>query len=266
MPASSYTGSANEAAANTTVVLQRGGFTTHGMNMGQRLLQLNSTYTVNIDGSYILHTSQVPPNPALLTPGPVLVFVLINVIPSNGTLAIVGNGKVGTQPTQAVAPLPDNVLASASSGSSNGGSNNGTTSTSAASNSKVVLIAAVVGGVVVVGILGALIALCLARRRREKAEKPVPGVGYATRGSGGGSERPFAAAQSSNPPAMRSDLNAFVSLQGNHSSAGLVSGDSHYQDQWPQQSGPPTPASGGYDDYYSQAPQHTQGGREPRAY
>lgn len=103
----SYTGtSANSAAANTSVVLSRGGFTTHGMNMGQRHLQLNNTYSVNSDGSYVLHVSQVPPNANLLTPGPALLFVVVNGIPSNGTMLIVGTGNVETQPTAAVAELP----------------------------------------------------------------------------------------------------------------------------------------------------------------
>ncbi|KAF8967015.1 hypothetical protein BDZ97DRAFT_1636315, partial [Flammula alnicola] len=60
IPASSYSGSANDAADNTTVVLMRGGFTTHAMNMGQRHLQLNSTYTVNSNGSITLHVAQPP--------------------------------------------------------------------------------------------------------------------------------------------------------------------------------------------------------------
>ena len=65
IPAGSYSGSANAAAGNTTVVLSRGGFTTHAMNMGQRYLQLNNTYTINSDSSITLHVAQVPPNPAL---------------------------------------------------------------------------------------------------------------------------------------------------------------------------------------------------------
>lgn len=110
----SYTGtSANNAAANTTVVLARGGFTTHAMNMGQRHLQLNSTYTVNSDGSYVLHVSQVPPNANLLTPGPALLFVVVDGVPSNGTMVIVGTGQVETQPTAAAAELPVIVTSTA---------------------------------------------------------------------------------------------------------------------------------------------------------
>jgi len=124
----SYKGtSANEAAANTTVVLSRGGFTTHAMNMGQRLLQLNNTYTVNNDGSYVLHVSQAPPNPNLLTPGPALLFVVVDGIPSNGTMVIVGTGNVETQPTQAAAELPaaSNVTTTSVKPSSSGADRRG---------------------------------------------------------------------------------------------------------------------------------------------
>ncbi|KAJ3766035.1 hypothetical protein FB446DRAFT_417507, partial [Lentinula raphanica] len=76
IPSSSYTGSANDAAANTTVVVVRPGWTTHAMNMGQRFLQLNTTYTVNSNGTIVMHTSQMPPNPNIFQPGPAMVFVV----------------------------------------------------------------------------------------------------------------------------------------------------------------------------------------------
>jgi hypothetical protein len=154
VPSSGYpTGtSADDAASNTTVVLMRPGFTTHAMNMGQRHMQLNSTYTVNSNGSFTLHVSQVPPNPNLLTPGPALMFVVVNGVPSNGTMVIVGNGQVGTQPTQAAATLPDSVnLASASGGSGTGSSNSSSSSSSsksAAAGQHVMTGSALLGGVV----------------------------------------------------------------------------------------------------------------------
>ena len=58
-------------AADATVVLIRPGFSTHALSMGQRFVQLNNTYTGNSDGSAVLHVSQLPPNPAILAPGPV---------------------------------------------------------------------------------------------------------------------------------------------------------------------------------------------------
>ena len=40
------------------------------MNMGQRRLQLNNTYTFNSNSYITPHFPQVPHNPALLAPGP----------------------------------------------------------------------------------------------------------------------------------------------------------------------------------------------------
>ncbi|KAF7984146.1 hypothetical protein HWV62_16798 [Athelia sp. TMB] len=172
VPASSYAGSSNTAAANTAVVLTRGGFTTHGMNMGQRMLQLNNTYTVNSDGSLTLHVAQVPPNPNLLTPGPCLFWVVVNGIPSNGTMVQVGNGQIGTQPTSAASVLPASVqLASASGTGSGSGSGSGSTS-------KIKLIAIIAAAVAVIAILGALFGICMARRRRAATSQPTS-TGYA---------------------------------------------------------------------------------------
>ncbi|KAH7923300.1 DUF1929-domain-containing protein [Leucogyrophana mollusca] len=191
VPSGSYSGSnANDAAANTTVVLSRGGFTTHAMNMGQRHLQLNNTYTVNSDGSFVLHVSQAPPNPNILTPGPALLFVVVAGVPSNGTMVIVGNGQVGTQPISVAATLPENVKSSSVSGKSN----------SAWSAHKGAVIGAIVGGVAVIGILGALISICISRRRRHQtpsATYPMGSVGGVT---GKGYPR-------------HSDSSAFVPLQ-----------------------------------------------------
>ena len=76
------------------------------MNMVHRHVQLNNTYSD--DGSFVLHVSQVPPNAIVLTPGPALPFVVVNGVPSNGTMMIVGAGQVETQPT-AVAEAPPAV-------------------------------------------------------------------------------------------------------------------------------------------------------------
>ena len=108
--ASSYPGSSNDAANNATVVLQRGGFTTHAMNMGQRLMQLDNTFTVQEDGMITLHVAQAPPNPNLFQPGPAFLFVTVHGIPSNGTYVIVGSGHVGTQATCAASVLPLKVF------------------------------------------------------------------------------------------------------------------------------------------------------------
>jgi hypothetical protein len=124
IPPTSYVGSSNSAASNTTIILLRGGFTTHAMNMGQRYLQLNNTYTVNTDSSITLHVAQAPPNPNLFQPGPALLFVVVQGVPSNGTMVIVGNGLFGVQPTEPVSPLPPSVGLDGASGAAgpNGGS------------------------------------------------------------------------------------------------------------------------------------------------
>ncbi|KAI0249264.1 glyoxal oxidase [Lactifluus subvellereus] len=125
VPSSSYTGNANDAAGNTTVWLIRQGFTTHAMNMGQRIMQLNNTFTVRNDGTIILHTAQLPPSPNLFQPGPAFLFVTIGGIPSNGTYVLVGNGQVGTQPTAPASVLPPSVRST--NGSSKGTGKNSAT-------------------------------------------------------------------------------------------------------------------------------------------
>lgn len=106
IPSSSYSGNINDNADATTITIVRGGFTTHAMNMGQRYMQLNNTYTVNSDGTIMLHVAQLPPNPNLFQPGPALLFVNIKGIPSMGKYVIIGNGNIGPQPTSSASPLP----------------------------------------------------------------------------------------------------------------------------------------------------------------
>lgn len=84
---------ANEAN-NAKVVLVRTGFSTHAMNMGQRMIELRS----KAEGSQ-LHVAQMPNNPNLFAPGPALAFVVVNGVPSHGKFVTVGNGQIGNQPT-----------------------------------------------------------------------------------------------------------------------------------------------------------------------
>ncbi|KAI6125929.1 putative copper radical oxidase [Pisolithus croceorrhizus] len=195
VPATSYSGSANAAASNTTVVLSRGGFTTHAMNMGQRHLQLNNTYTVNSDGSYVLHVAQAPPNPNLLQPGPALLFVVVNGIPSNGTMVIVGSGNVETQPTSAVSDLPPNVLNDAAQGT---GSSSNSSQSSSSKPSTGLIVGAIVGAIAVIGIIGAAFGIFMARRRRA-ASRQHPAAAYAM--------------GTTKNRARHSDSSAFVPLQ-----------------------------------------------------
>jgi Domain of unknown function (DUF1929) len=152
IPSSSYSGSVDTAAAATTVWLMRQGFTTHAMNMGQRSMQLNTTYTIKTDGTILVHTAQLPPNPNLFQPGPAFLFVTISGIPSNGTYVIVGNGQYGNQPTALQSVLPANTneaTASSTSGSSSSSATakssktNGATSSYAATGSMFSLLLAV---------------------------------------------------------------------------------------------------------------------------
>jgi hypothetical protein len=170
IPPSSYTGAANDAAANTTVVVVRPGWTTHAMNMGQRFLQLNTTYTVQDNGTIVMHTSQMPPNANIFQPGPAMVFVVVNGIPSNGSFVIVGTGSVETQPLSAASQLPANVLAS--SNTSGSGSGTSSSDNSGSSSHTGVVVGSVVGALVVLGILGALIGICMSRRRRAVNRAP----------------------------------------------------------------------------------------------
>ncbi|KDQ55294.1 glyoxal oxidase [Jaapia argillacea MUCL 33604] len=170
VPASSYTGNVDVAAANTTVMLMRPGWTTHAMNFGQRALQLNNTYTVNNDSSITLHVAQVPPNPNIFQPGPGLVFVVIAGIPSNGTMVIVGNGQVGTQPTAPATLLPPSLKFGqnpSSSSNSTGGSSSGSGGSSSGTQSHTgAIVGGVIGAVAIVGILGAVFGVSMARRKR----------------------------------------------------------------------------------------------------
>lgn len=51
---------------NTKAVIIRPGFSTHTMNMGQRHVELPTSFTSNTDGSATLHVGQMEPNPAIL--------------------------------------------------------------------------------------------------------------------------------------------------------------------------------------------------------
>ena len=173
VPSSSYTGSAIDAADSASVVIVRPGFTTHAMNMGQRHMQLNSTYSVNSNGSLTLHVSQPPPNPNLFQPGPALMFVNILGVPSKGSYLLVGNGQIGPQPTQVVAPLPGNVqMPSASSSSSS--SPSGTAQPSSnnnRANAIGIIIGVGIGCLALLAMVGVILGLIHNRKGRQSKEK-----------------------------------------------------------------------------------------------
>lgn len=119
----------------------------------------------------MLHVAQMPPNPNIFQPGPALVFVVINGIPSNGTYVLIGSGNIEAQPTAGASALPSNILQADASGS---GSANGTTTTGdgtntqSSSTSHVALIAGIAGGVAVVALVALGVGICLSRRRRAR--------------------------------------------------------------------------------------------------
>jgi len=168
VPASSYSGSANDAADKTKVSLVRGGFTTHAMNMGQRYMQLNNTYTVTKDGSIILHVAQAPPNANIFQPGPAFLFVVVKGIPSNGSFVIVGNGEMGPQPLGPVSSLPANIRLDSASGSAKG--------SSATKVSTGLLVGIIAGVLALLAIIGAVFFVCRRRRRTPKTVISPPSI------------------------------------------------------------------------------------------
>lgn len=96
---------------NTKVVLIRPGFSTHAMNMGQRYVQLDHTASY-ANGNATLFVSQLPPNPAILAPGPCMIFVVVDGTPSIGQFIMIGNGQIGEQETQRNQALPPNTAGS----------------------------------------------------------------------------------------------------------------------------------------------------------
>lgn len=171
-----------------------------------------------------------------------MLFVTINGIPSNATFVIVGNGQVGTQPTGAVSVLPASVRVDTASGSAPSNSSSNSNS-SGSSSHKGAIIAAVVAGIAAVGVLGAVLGVCLARRRRSAAVAKS-GPTYTTSGTGFGG---FGGRE------MRSsDSSAFVPLQqANHSEADLM--HSPYRDQFEPRASFQFAHSGEFDPYHRDA-------------
>jgi hypothetical protein len=99
----------DEAVVKTAKVnVIRGGFSTHTILWGQRFLELETSYVIDqAAGTTTLMVSQMPPNPSTFTPGPAMIFLNLNGVPSHGLYVMVGNGVLGTQPTAAVQTLPE---------------------------------------------------------------------------------------------------------------------------------------------------------------
>ncbi|KAF8198084.1 glyoxal oxidase [Pholiota molesta] len=98
----------------TKVVIIRPGFSTHAMNMGQRYVELETSYTAfQANNTAIIHVRQLPPNPAIIVPGPALVFVVVNGVPSVGLQVMLGSGALGAQPILPVVDLPVSSIVAA---------------------------------------------------------------------------------------------------------------------------------------------------------
>ena len=94
---------------NTKVVVIRGGFNTHAIAFGQRYLELNSTYTIDMNtNNATMYVSQMPgeSGPFIFQPGPAMIFLVVNGVPSEGEMVMVGSGRLGQQPVSEPAALP----------------------------------------------------------------------------------------------------------------------------------------------------------------
>jgi hypothetical protein len=100
-------------ANEVKVQLIKTGFSTHAINFGQRMVELDTTFTTTTDGGITLHVSQVPPNAALLTPGYAWLFVVVNGVPSVGVRVMVGSGQIEEQTMLAVESLPQSSIVTA---------------------------------------------------------------------------------------------------------------------------------------------------------
>ncbi|CAE6452702.1 unnamed protein product [Rhizoctonia solani] len=226
----SYAGNANDAAKATKVVLVRPGFTTHAMNMGQRYVQLNNTFTVSDTGNITLHVSQVYPNPNLLQPGPVLMFVVVHGLPSVGKMLTVGTGKIEAQPTAAIAELPASVTSTKAPVSTPVPTATVGTASKLNNDNLILIIACAAGGAALIGLI-ALLVLCKKKRKddtnNEKSNNDfAPGMAAVSRGlsiSATGrraqGEKPFVDHRSSQASS------AFVPLQQYNNSAFDVHGE-----------------------------------------
>jgi hypothetical protein len=97
----------NADPAKIKLAVIRTGFSTHGINFGQRYLELETSYNHNKDtGEITLHASQMPPNANLFTPGPAMIFLVVNGVASEGEMIVIGSGNIEKQPTEDATVLP----------------------------------------------------------------------------------------------------------------------------------------------------------------
>jgi hypothetical protein len=103
--------SGNIGNANAVKIqLIRTGFSTHAINFGQRMVELDHTFSTKSDGGVTLHVSQAPPNAALLAPGPAWLYVVVGGVPSVGVKVMVGSGQIEDQTMHEVEALPESSV------------------------------------------------------------------------------------------------------------------------------------------------------------
>ena len=99
--------SSDSNPANTKITVVRTGFSTHAINFGQRYLELNCTYSQDeSSGEVTMFVSQMPPNANIFQPGPAMIFLVVDGIPSEGQMITIGSGSIETQTLLDVAELP----------------------------------------------------------------------------------------------------------------------------------------------------------------
>lgn len=167
----SYGGDSFNISLNTTeeatvasakVVVIRGGFNTHAIAFNQRFLQLNSTYTIDMNTNQAtLHVSQMPgeSGPYIFQPGPAMIFLVINGVPSEGEFVMVGSGQLGAQSTTANAALPPTQVIAVTPVESEGSGSNGTTSSGANVATGAAMTKAVLPTVSLIGVAGVAMSL-----------------------------------------------------------------------------------------------------------
>lgn len=174
---------ANYKAANTKVMVIRPGFSTHAMNMGQRSLQLASTYTVNSDGSVEYMVNPMPINQNIFVGGPALLFVTIDGVPSQGVMVQIGSKTSGQSvPTNFATGTAPSALPAAINNSAYDAKPSGVASFGLAKIIGIAVGAAVLFALIILG-------LCCWRRRANKqgekgSKRNAPGAGGAIYGMG----------------------------------------------------------------------------------
>ena len=92
--------------------------------MGQRYVQLASSYTgYQANNSAVLHVNQLP-GPTIIAPGPAFIHVVVNGIPSIGVQVMLGSGQLGQQTILPPGNLPaSNIVVNTTTTSTSSGSN-----------------------------------------------------------------------------------------------------------------------------------------------